>query len=124
MFGRDTHTPKPKKSFEPRPLRTISIDQVLTAIPALGTQESYLESYSWWINPENTVTLADIAALYQYPYSKDFIYKTPSEKSNSIWYTQYPDNDQRSSQRFEILAAWGGNKRQVSHLRKTKRNGC
>jgi len=87
MFGRDTHTPKPKKPL-PRPLRTISINEVLTPIPELGTQEPYQESYSWWINPVNTVTLEDITALYQYQYGKDVTYHTPSEKSNSIWYTR------------------------------------
>jgi len=66
MFGRDTHTHEPKKPFEPRPFRTISINEVLTPIPELGTQEPYNESYFWWINPENTVTLEDIAAIYQY----------------------------------------------------------
>ena len=111
MFGRDTRTPNPKKPFEPRPLRTISINEVLTPIPELGTQEPYNESYFWWINPENTVTLEDISALYQYQYGKDFIYKTPSEKSNSIWYTSYPERDQRSSQHCEIPIVWGGNKR-------------
>jgi len=111
MFGRNTYTPKPKKPFAPRPLRTISIDEVLTPIPELWTQEPYNQSYFWWINPENTVTLEDIAALYQYKYGKDFIYKTPSEKSNSIWYTPCPESDQRSSQRFEIPIVWGGNTR-------------
>ena len=66
MFGRDTNTPQLKKPFEPRPLRTISIDEVLTPIPELGTQEPYHQSYFWWINLESTVTLEDIAALYQY----------------------------------------------------------
>jgi len=111
MFGRDTHTPKAKKPFEPRPLRTISIHEVLTPIPELGTQEPYYQSYFWWTNPERSVTLENIAALYQHQYGKDFIYSTPSEKSNSIWYTRYPEDDQRSSQRFEIPIVWGGNKR-------------
>jgi len=112
MFGRDTQTPQPKeKPFEPRPVRTVSINEVLTLIPELGTQEPYHESYFWWINPENTVTLEDITALYQYQYDKDFIYHTHSEKSNSIWYTQYPESNQHSSQGFEIPAVWGGNKR-------------
>jgi len=111
MSGRDTHTPKPKKPFEPRPLRTIAINEVLTPIPELGTQEPYYESYFWWINPQNTITLQDIIALYQYQYGKDFLYHTHSEKSNSIWYTRYPESDQRASQRFEIPAVWGGNKR-------------
>jgi len=102
MFGRNTHTPKPKKPFKPRPLRTILIDEILTPIPELGTPEPYHESYFWWTNPENTVTLEDIAALYQYQYGKEFTYHTPSEKSNSIWYTVYPDIDSRSSQCFEI----------------------
>jgi len=97
MFARDTHTPKPKNPFEPRPLKIISIDTVLTPIPELGTQEPYNESYFWPINPENTITGEDIAALYQYKYRKEFIYRTPSEKSNSIWYTQYPESDQHSS---------------------------
>jgi len=111
MFGRETHTPKPKKPFEPRPTRTISIAEVLTPIPELGTQEPYYESYFWWTNPENTVTLEDITTLYQYQYGENFIYRTPSEKSNSIWYTQYPEDDQHSSQYFEIPIVWGGNKR-------------
>jgi len=67
MFGRDTHTPKTKKEkpFEPRPVRTITINEVLTPIPELGTSEPYHESYFRWINPENTVTLDDITALYR-----------------------------------------------------------
>ena len=111
MFGRDTHTPKPTKPFEPRPLRTISIQEVLIHITQLGTQEPYYESYFWWTNPENTVTLKDIAALYQYQYGENVAYHTPSEKSNSIWHTQYPDSNQHSSQCFEIPIVWGGNKR-------------
>jgi len=111
MFGRDTHTPKPKKPFEPRPLSTISIDEVLTPIPELGTHKPYNESYFWWTNPQNTVTLEDTAALSQYQDGKEFTYHTPSEKSISIWYTQYPDIDSRSSQPFEIPDVWGGNKR-------------
>ena len=85
MFGRDTHTPKPKKPFAPRPLRTISIDEVLTAIPELGTQEPYYECYFWWINPENPATLEDRTTLYEYQYGENFTYKTHSEKSHSIW---------------------------------------
>jgi len=42
------------------------------------------------MNPENTVILEEIAELYQYQYSENFTYNTPSEKSNSIWYAQYP----------------------------------
>jgi len=111
MFCRDTHTPKTQKPFEPRPLRTLSIDEVLTPIPELGTQEPYHESNFWWINPGNTVTLEDIAALYQYQYGENFTYHTPSEISNSLWYTQYPESDQHSSQCFEIPIVWGGNQR-------------
>jgi len=111
MFGRNTYTPKPTKPFEPRPLRTISIEDVLTPIPELGIQEPYDEPYFWWINPENTITFEDITALYQYQYGEDFAYHTPSEKSNPIWYTPYPESDQPSIQRFEIQIVWGGNKR-------------
>ena len=110
MFGRDTHTPKPKKPFEPSPLTTISIDEVLTPIPELGTQEPYYESYFWWINPENTITLEDLTGLYQYQYGENLPTKTPLENSNSIWYTQYPESDQCSSQCFEIPEVWRGNK--------------
>ena len=87
MFRRDTHTPRPKQPLKPRPLRTISIEEVLTPIPELGTQEPYHESYFRWINPENSVTLEDIAALHQYQYGKEITYHIRSEKSNSIWYT-------------------------------------
>jgi len=111
MFGIDSHTPKPKKPFEPRLLRTVSIHEVLTPTPELGPQEPYHESYFWWINPENTVTLKDITPLYQYQYGENFAYHTPSEKSNPIWYTPYPKDDQHSSQCFEILIVWRGNKR-------------
>jgi len=116
MFGRDTHTPKHKKPFEPRPLKTASIEQVLnpTDIPELGTQEPYDESYFWWINPENTVILEDIATLYRYQYGENFTSHTPLEKENSIWYTQYPVTEGNSGQNFEIPEVWGGNKRQVS----------
>jgi len=93
MFGRDTHSPKTNKQkpFVPTPLRTITIDEVLTPIPKLGTQEPYYESYLWWKNPENTVTLGDIAALYEHQYGEHVTYKTPSENLNSILYTQYPE---------------------------------
>jgi len=111
MFGRDTPTPKRKKPFEPRQLRTISINEVLTLTRELGTQEPYNESYFWCINPENTVTLEDITALYQYQYGENFVNHTLSEKSNSLWYTPYPIDDEHSSQGFEIPAVWGGNKR-------------
>jgi len=111
MFGKDTQTRKPKKPFEPRPTRTTSIEEVLTPIPELGTQEPYNQSYFWWIKPENTVTVEDIAALYQYQYGKDCIYHTPSKQSNSVWYTQYPESDEHSSQCFEIPIVLGGNKR-------------
>jgi len=84
MFGRDTQTPKAKKAFEPRPTRTTSIEEVLSPLRELGTQEPYNESYFRWINPENTVTLEDIAALYQYQYGKQFTYHRPLEKTNSI----------------------------------------
>jgi len=66
MVGRDAYTPKSETLFEPRPLRTISIEEALTPIPELGTQEPYYESYFWWINPESTVTSKDIAAQYEY----------------------------------------------------------
>jgi len=111
MFGTVTHTPKATKPLEPRPTKTISIQEVLTPIPELGTPEPYHESYFWWINPENTVTLEDITALYQYHYGENFTYLTPSEKSNSIWYTQYPVIEVDSSQCWEIPGVWGGNKR-------------
>jgi len=105
MFGRATQTHKPKENpFEPRPVRTVSLTEVLTRIPELGTQEPYLESCFWGINPENTGNLEDITALYQYQYNKDFIYHTHTEKSISIWYTQYPESNQHSSQGFEIPA--------------------
>jgi len=111
MFGRDTHTPKHKKPFEGRPFRTIAIDEVPTPIPKLGTQEPYYESYLWCVNPENSVTPEDIATLHKHWYGKNFTHHTPSEKSNSIRYTQYPESNQRSSQRFVIPIVWGGNKR-------------
>ena len=111
MFGRDTHTPKPQKPVEPRASRTISIAEALTPTPQLGTREPYYESYFWWIHPENTVTLEDITAPYQYQYGENFAYHTLSEKSNSIWYTLDPKADQHSSQCFEIPIVWGGNKR-------------
>ena len=80
MFGRDTHTRKRKKPFEPRPFRTISLDEVLTPIPELGTEKPNPESYFWWMNPEDTITLEDIATLSQYHYVKEFTNHTHSEK--------------------------------------------
>jgi len=66
MFGRDTDTPKPNTLFEPQPLRTTSIDQVLSSTKDLdeGKLDPYHESYFYWINPEHTVILEAIAALY------------------------------------------------------------
>jgi len=86
MFRRDTHSPKPQKPFEPRPFNTTAIDEVLNAryISKIGTHEPYQESYFWWINPESTIPLEDIAALYQYQDGPNFTRHTPSQKSNSI----------------------------------------
>jgi len=66
MFGRDTCTPKPETLREPRHLRAIPIDEVLTSTktPEPGTQEPCHKSYFWWTNPENIITLEDITALY------------------------------------------------------------
>jgi len=92
-------------------LRTTSIDQVLSyaEIPERGIQEPYDEFYFLWINPENTSTIADIAALVRYQYSDDFSNNTPSERSNSVWNTQYPDTNQRWSQPFTIPEVWRRN---------------
>jgi len=113
MFGRDTDTAKPNTLFQRRPLRTISIAQIITPTVTkdLGTEEPYHESYFRWINPENTVTVEDLTALYRYQNGENFTYHTPSEKEHSAWYTQYPPSDQRSSQRLETPEVWGGNKR-------------
>jgi len=80
MFGRDTSTPKPGTLFQLRLLRITSIDQVhsSTEIPELGTEEPYHERYVWCINPENTITIEDIAALYRYKSGEDFTYHTSS----------------------------------------------
>ena len=87
MFGKDTHTPETKSLCEPRPLRTTSIAQTLSATEALdeGTLEPYHGSYFYWINPENIITLQAIAALYAFEYGESFVYNTPSEKSHSTW---------------------------------------
>jgi len=79
-LGRDPYTPKPEKPFEPRPLRTTSIEQVLnpTDIPELETLDPYHESYFWWINPANIVTIEAMAAIYQSQYGEDFTYQTPA----------------------------------------------
>jgi len=113
MLGINTCTPKPDTLFETRPLRTTSIDQVLSSTEELELRrlEPYHESSFWLLSPENTVTTEDIAPLYRYKYGQNFTYHTPSEKSNSIWYTHYPHNGQRSSHYYEVPEVWGGNKR-------------
>jgi len=65
-------------------LRTTSIDQVITstAIGEKGTLEPCPEDGFWWINPENMVTIEDIAALDRYQYSENFIYHNPARRSN------------------------------------------
>ena len=59
MFGRDPYTPKPESLFEPRLLSTTSINQVLpaTIIGEKRTQELYHESYFWWMNLANSITI-------------------------------------------------------------------
>jgi len=55
MFCRDTHTPKTKKNpFEPRPLKTTAIDQVLNPsnISKIGTQDPFYKFYFLLINAE------------------------------------------------------------------------
>jgi len=85
-------------------LRTTSIEQVLnpTDIPETETLDPYHESYFWWINPANIVTIDAMAAIYQSQYGEDFTYQTPAQKSNSIWYTKYPVTKGNSSHYFEI----------------------
>jgi len=82
MFGRDTYTPKPDTPFEPRPLRFTSIDKVI--LPSIilenGTEEPYHETDFWWTNRENTFTIEDIAALYQFQYGENLTYHTSSER--------------------------------------------
>jgi len=113
MFGRDPYTPKPETLFEPRLLSTTSINQVLpaTIIGEKRTQELYHESYFWWMNLANSITIEDIAAVYRCPYGENFTYHTPSEKTNLLWYTQYPDTDKCLSRNFQIIEVWGGDKR-------------
>jgi len=76
MLGRNTSTLKPKTLHESRPLRITSCDEVLNSTEILepGTQEPYHESYFWWIHPDNTITMEDIAALYEYQSGEHFAY--------------------------------------------------
>jgi len=113
MFGRDTYTPKTENLFEPRPLRTTSISQVWfpTFIRELGTRKPSHETYTFWTNPENTITRQDLEALYQHWEGQGFGYYEPEKEIGQVWYVGYYSDGRRSSPEFEIPAVWGGNKR-------------
>jgi len=91
MLGRDTHTPKPKILFKPRPLRTTSISQVYfpTFIRELGTQKPYHETYAYWTNPKNTITTKDLETLYQHWEGEGFRYYELEEEIGQVWYIEY-----------------------------------
>ena len=65
----------------------------------------YRESYYFWTNPENTVTLEDIANLYRHQLGEDFNYSLHSEDLEERWYTH---NTSSQDTGFAIPSAWGG----------------
>jgi len=86
MFHQDTNTLKPETLFEPRPLRTTSIHQVLssTQISELGTAESYHKTYGFWTNPDNINTTKGQSALYRNWEAEDFVYYEPEEDISQV----------------------------------------
>ena len=93
--------------FEPRQVQTYSIFELLvpvTPISEHGTELPYHESYHFWVNPENTITLEDIADLYQYQLGEDFKYTTRSEELSEKWYTPSTESQDTG---FSILSVWG-----------------
>jgi len=104
MFHQDTNTLKPETLFEPRPLRTTSIHQVLssTEISELGTAESYHKTYGFWTNPDNINTTKGQSALYRNWEAEDFVYYEPEEDISHVWYVGYYCDARRSCPAFEI----------------------
>lgn len=80
-----TRTIYPSKRYDylkPRPVRIPCIYEILVTVTPIsedGTELLYPESYPFWVNPGNTVTLEDIADLYRYQLGKEFTYTTRNE---------------------------------------------
>jgi hypothetical protein len=109
MFGKNPSIPNPDSIFDPRRQREIpSIFQICPPLQIRGTYEPYYEIYAFWTNPENILTVEDIAAYYCYRYGADFEYYTPSEEE--LWYTGY-QSERNQDTDFIIPEVWGGNKR-------------
>ena len=104
------YPPDPYTIFEPRPVRTYTIDETLpiAPIPERGTENPYYESYWFWINPENRITHEDITALYQYQLGEDFDHPTRSESLSERWYTKSHSSQDTD---YEVPSVWKGNKR-------------
>ena len=111
MVPKTTYSSNHYEYVEPRPVRVDSILEILgpvTPISEDGTELLYHETYPFWVNPENVVTLEDIADLYRYQSGEDFNYTTRSESLSEKWY-----NHGQSSQDtgFSIPSAWDRNQR-------------
>ena len=97
--------------LEPRPVRTDSILEILVPVTPIsedGTELLYHETYHFWVNPENVVTLEDITDLYRYQLGEDFNYTTRSESLSEKWYI--PETESQDTG-FSIPSVWGRNKR-------------
>ena len=112
MTIRVIYPPDPYTIFEPRPVRTHSIAELLpiVPIPEKGTEEPYHESWWYWTNPDNTITHTDIVALRHYLYGEEFEYPIASEDVQEHWQTCFRSKGSQDTG-YESPSVCGGNKR-------------
>ena len=97
--------------LEPRLVWTDTILELLvpvTPISENGTDLPYQAPYSFWIDPETTIILEDIADLYRCQLGEDFNYTTRSESLSKKWYISGMSSQDTG---FSIPSVWGRNRR-------------
>ena len=102
----------PYDYLEPREVQAYSIFEILvpvTPISEKGTELPYHESYTYWTNPEHTVTHDDIVQLRHYLYGEEFEFPIASEEVFDFWNNPYGEASQDTG--FSIPSAWGGEQR-------------
>ena len=116
MVIRAIYPPQKKNPYdylEPREVQTYSIFEILvpvTPISEKGTELPYHESYTFWTNPEYTVTFQDIVQLRHHLYGEEFEYSIASEAVEEFWHTGHKPEESPTTG-FSIPSVWGGNKR-------------
>ena len=97
--------------LEPGPVQTYSILKTIlpvTPISEDGIIDLFYESYSFWTDPECTITHEDIANSYLFQLDEEFKYTIRSESLSEKWYTSETSKQDTG---FSIPSVWGRNQR-------------